>query len=131
MLLESTGEQVATLLTVLVSVTSSGWLAVELVLLLRDRARAMGRTADDRGTRALNFGLIVAAIVAADALAASVGADSPLRLPGAHAGGWAVVAGLVVAWLGLGLRIWSIVVLGRSFRTTVEVDAGQVVPGLW
>jgi protein-S-isoprenylcysteine O-methyltransferase Ste14 len=116
-----------TLLTVLLSVTGSGWLVFELVLLLRDRARHTGRTAQDRGTRRLNFGLVVAAIVAADVLAAAIGPHSPLRIPGAHAEGWPILAGLVVAWLGLGLRIWSIVVLGRSFRTTVEVDAGQDV----
>ena len=30
-------------------------------------------------------------------------------------------------WIGLIIRIWAIVVLGRSFRMTVEVDAGQQV----
>jgi protein-S-isoprenylcysteine O-methyltransferase Ste14 len=116
-----------TLLTVLLSVTGSGWLVLELVLLLRDRARDKGGTANDRGTRALNFGLIVTAIVASDALAALANAHSPLRLPGAQAGGWQTIPGLVIAWLGLALRIWAIAILGRSFRTTVEVDAGQNV----
>lgn len=116
-----------TLLTVLLSVTGSGWLALELALLVRDRVRAKGSTAADRGTRALNFALVVAAIVTADVAAASVGAHSPMRLPGAQPGGWQAIAGLVVAWLGLGLRVWAIVVLGRSFRMTVEVDAGQRV----
>ncbi|MEN3361199.1 MAG: hypothetical protein V7637_5181 [Mycobacteriales bacterium] len=117
----------ATLLTVLLSVTGSGWLVLELVLLLRDRARAMGGTADDRGTRALNIGLIVLAIAAADVLPAVVGRHSPLWLPSAGPGGWQTVPGLIIAWLGLALRIWAIVVLGRSFRTTVEVHAGQTV----
>jgi protein-S-isoprenylcysteine O-methyltransferase Ste14 len=116
-----------TLLTVLFSVTGSGWLVLELVLLIRDRVRHKGSTADDRGTRALNFGLIVTAIVVSDVLAGLVGAHSPLRLPGAQPGGWQVIPGLVVAWLGLALRIWAIAILGRSFRMTVEVDAGQSV----
>jgi protein-S-isoprenylcysteine O-methyltransferase Ste14 len=30
-------------------------------------------------------------------------------------------------WLGLSLRIWSVVTLGASFRTTVEVDQDQQV----
>ena len=30
-------------------------------------------------------------------------------------------------WLGLILRVWAIASLGRSFRTTVEVDLGQAV----
>ena len=38
-----------------------------------------------------------------------------------------IVAGLVIIWLGLAIRVWAIVVLGRAFRTTVEVDADQAV----
>lgn len=37
------------------------------------------------------------------------------------------MAGPVLMWTGLVVRIWAIVVLGKSFRTTVEVDAGQKV----
>ena len=37
------------------------------------------------------------------------------------------VAGPIVMWTGLVVRIWAIVVLGRSFRVTVEVDPGQKV----
>jgi protein-S-isoprenylcysteine O-methyltransferase Ste14 len=114
-------------MTTLLSVTGSGWLVLELVLILRDRARDKGGTAHDRGTRALNFGLIMVAIVAAGVLPAAIGKHSPLWIPGAESGGWQVVPGLVMAWLGLGVRVWAIVVLGRSFRTTVEVDAGQDV----
>ena len=116
-----------TLLRVLLNVTGSAWLALEVALLLRDRARAKGSTADDRGTRTLNFGLILAAVVAAGVLTAAAGAHSPLWLPDARTGGWQVVPGLAIAWLGLALRIWAIATLGRSFRTTVEVDAGQPV----
>jgi protein-S-isoprenylcysteine O-methyltransferase Ste14 len=107
---------------ILLSVTGSVWLTLELVLLLRDRARARGGTTDDRGTRVLNFVLVLAAVVAADVTAAVAGPQSPLRMAG-----WTVAAGLVIAWLGLVLRLWAIIVLGRSFRTTVEVDAGQSV----
>jgi protein-S-isoprenylcysteine O-methyltransferase Ste14 len=32
-----------------------------------------------------------------------------------------------VMWAGLILRGWSVTVLGRAFRTTVEVDRGQEV----
>lgn len=39
----------------------------------------------------------------------------------------ASTAGLAIMWLGLIVRIWVIAVLGRSFRTTVEVDADQRV----
>ena len=37
------------------------------------------------------------------------------------------VAGLVIMWLGLAIRVWAIAMLGRDFRTTVGVDPGQAV----
>jgi protein-S-isoprenylcysteine O-methyltransferase Ste14 len=112
---------------IVLSVTGALWLALELTLLVRDRARGTGGTGRDRGTRAANFVLIVIAIVVSEALAGVIGKHSPLRIPGAGPGGWPVITGLVIIWLGLAIRVWSIVVLGRSFRTTVEVDAGQPV----
>lgn len=115
------------LLTALLGVTGAGWLVLELSLILRDRARHKGSTDEDRGTRALNIGLTVAAIVAADVLGSVISTHSPASIPGAGPGGWQVGAGLVVIWLGLAVRVWAIVALGRSYRTTVEVDAGQPV----
>jgi protein-S-isoprenylcysteine O-methyltransferase Ste14 len=77
-------------------------------------------------TRAANFALIVA-IVVADALTGVIGKNSPLRIPGAGADGWPIITGLIIIWLGLVIRVRSVIVLGRSFRTTVEVDAAQPV----
>jgi protein-S-isoprenylcysteine O-methyltransferase Ste14 len=34
---------------------------------------------------------------------------------------------LIVMWLGLAIRVWTIAALGRAFRTSVEVDPGQAV----
>ena len=34
---------------------------------------------------------------------------------------------MIVVWLGLAIRVWAIVALGRAFRTTVEVDSGQAI----
>ncbi len=110
-------------MTILLTVIADGWLVLEVSLRVRDRVRAKGRTDQDRGTRALIFGLIVAAIAVAIVLAAVTGKHSPLRIPGC----WPAVAGLVIVGLGLVVRVWAIVTLGRSFRTTVEVDAGQEV----
>jgi protein-S-isoprenylcysteine O-methyltransferase Ste14 len=112
---------------ILLTVSGGVWLALELALLVRDRQRGTGGTGRDRGTRALNFALIVIAYLVADVLAGVIGKHSPLRIPGAGAGGWPIIAGLVIIWLGLVIRVWSVVVLGRSFRTTVEVDAAQPV----
>ena len=112
------------------------WLVLELGLMRRDRMRGAGGTERDRGTRNLNFVLIIAAVVFAGVLGDVVGKHSPLLLPGARGAsaraagagptGW-VIAGLVVIWLGLAIRVWAIAALGRSFRMTVEVDSGQAV----
>jgi protein-S-isoprenylcysteine O-methyltransferase Ste14 len=114
-------------MAIVLTVTGALWLALELTLLVRDRARGTGGTDRDRGTRALNFVLIVIAVVVADALSGGIGKNSPLRIPGAGPDGWPIITGLVIIWLGLVIRVWSVVVLGRSFRTTVEVDAAQPV----
>jgi protein-S-isoprenylcysteine O-methyltransferase Ste14 len=37
------------------------------------------------------------------------------------------MAGVVVMWLGLALRVWAIAALASAFRTTVEVEPGQTV----
>jgi protein-S-isoprenylcysteine O-methyltransferase Ste14 len=112
---------------IVLSVTGALWLALEIGLLVRDRARGTGGTSRDRGTRAVNFVLIVIAIVVSEVLAGVIGKHSPLRIPGAGPGGWPIITGLVIIWLGLVIRVWAVVVLGRSFRTTVEVDAAQPV----
>jgi protein-S-isoprenylcysteine O-methyltransferase Ste14 len=112
---------------IVLTVSGALWLILELGLIARDRQRGTGGTGRDRGTRAVNFILIVVAILVADALTAVIGKHSPLRIPGAGPDGWPLIAGLVIIWLGLVIRVWSIVVLGRSFRTTVEVDVAQPV----
>jgi protein-S-isoprenylcysteine O-methyltransferase Ste14 len=37
------------------------------------------------------------------------------------------VAGAVVIWVGLALRVWAVLTLGRSFSTFIQVDADQAV----
>jgi protein-S-isoprenylcysteine O-methyltransferase Ste14 len=105
-----------------VAMTIAAWLALEIGLLIRDRARGRGSTAQDKGTLWLNIVLIAVAVSAAGMMTGAL-----------HASGWQFgskglsAAGLLVMWTGLGVRIWAIVVLGRSFRMTVEVDADQKV----
>jgi protein-S-isoprenylcysteine O-methyltransferase Ste14 len=108
------------------AVTTYLWLIFEVGLLVRDRRRSQGSTAGDRGTRQLNFLLIIAAVVFADVLRPLTSTHSPLRIPGGP-GGWTVIAGTIIVWLGLFIRIWAVVALGQNFRTTVEVDPGQAV----
>jgi len=106
----------------MVQLTMAAWLALEAGLLIRDRVRGKGGTARDRGTLWLNIIIITAAVGAAGML---TGAFSNAAWQFGSAG--LSVAGLIVMWTGLVVRIWAIVVLGRSFRTTVEVDTGQKV----
>lgn len=109
-------------MTPAVTVATWVWLALELALLVRDRRRGVGETARDRGTRRLTFVATVAAVLLAEGVAIVLRVDAGLR-------GWADLGPLplVVIVAGLALRLWAIAVLGGSFRTTVEVDAGQAV----
>ena len=105
--------------SVALQVTLAGWVAFELVLRVRERAQGRGGAAADRATRTL----IAIALAAAFALAALT--ESWAKAP--RIGGPHRAAGLIVIWLGLGIRVWAVAALGRAFRTTVEVDAGQAV----
>jgi protein-S-isoprenylcysteine O-methyltransferase Ste14 len=84
------------------------------VRVLESVQRKNGR-ARDRGTRVLIAVSIGVAIFVA-ARASSSSAPPAVR-----------AAGVAVMWVGLAVRGWAIATLGRSFRTTVEVDPGQAV----
>ncbi len=95
-----------------VQLTIAAWLALEAGLMIRDRVRGKGSAARDRGTLWLNVIIITVAVVAAGILTDAL----------QNAAAWQFGStGLSVAGL------WAIVVLGRSFRMTVEVDTGQKV----
>lgn len=99
--------------------TLGAWALVEVGVRIREGVQGKGRAARDRGTR------VLIAIALAAAIVVALGARSAapeLRTPALLR-----VAGVVAMWLGLALRVWAIVALGRSFRTTVEVEPGQAV----
>jgi protein-S-isoprenylcysteine O-methyltransferase Ste14 len=99
--------------------TLAGWAVLEFVLRVRERIGGKGSTARDRATRALvaiALGAAVALAVVTASRATTPQIAGPYR-----------AAGLVVIWLGLGIRVWAIAALGPAFRTTVEVDPGQAV----
>jgi len=98
------------------------WAAFEFWLLLRDRAARAGSTERDRGTRTM---LVLAWLVAV--ATAELAAGTWRTRPVAALGAWSLPAGLAVMWAGVALRVWAVTVLGSAFRTTVQVDAGQVV----
>ena len=114
-------------MNVAVYATSWIWLALEVGLRIRDRIAHRGSTGRDGATRRTIMLMIVPAVLAATAISYLLPAASPLLLPGSRSVPWPDVAGLAVMWLGLAVRVWAITVLGRSFRTTVEIDDNQRV----
>ena len=106
----------------LIFFASAVWIAFEISLVIRDRVQGKGTTGKDKGTRYINFIAITVAMTASGFL----NGISRFWFPGGRT--------LAVFWLGFALllsgaflRVWSIVVLGRSFRTTVEVSHNQRV----
>lgn len=91
----------------------------ELRTRILERLQGRGGYAHDAGTQLM----IVVALYAAVALAALAAAD----VPSLSIGGHTRLVGLILVLLGLALRIWAVLTLGRSFRTTVEVDVDQEV----
>jgi len=99
-------------------VTLACWVVLELGVRVREIVSGRGRTGHDRFTRVV-IGMPTGAAVA---LAVKASPDRSLRLVQPDR-----AAGLVIMWLGLAIRAWAIMTLGKSFRTTVEVDPGQAV----
>lgn len=115
--------RISGVIEVVVQLTMTAWLVLEAGLLIRDRIRGKGSAARDRGTLWLNIVIITAAVVAAGLLTGAVKNAGPWEFGSSGLS----AAGLLVMWAGLAVRIWAIVVLGNSFRTTVEVDTSQRV----
>lgn len=105
-----------------VTATLGVWAAFEVVLRVVELARRQGSTASDRGTRALVAASLGGAIVCGLWLSAVTDAGSVWRAPAAADG-----VAVVVMVAGLVVRIWAVLTLGRSFRTTVEVHPEQDV----
>lgn len=106
----------------LIIFVSALWIAFEISLVIRDRLQGKGTTDKDQGTRYINFIAITVAMTASGIL----NGISRFWFPGGRT--------LTVFWTGFAillsgafLRVWSIVVLGSSFRTTVEVSNNQQV----
>src|SRR5215211_2591513 len=99
--------------------TLAAWALVEVGVRVREGVQGQGGADRDRGTRvliAMTLGAAIVAALGARSVALELRMPVPLRM-----------AGVVVMWLGLALRVWAIAALGGSFRTTVEVEPGQAV----
>jgi protein-S-isoprenylcysteine O-methyltransferase Ste14 len=112
-------------MTIALIVTLAAWVSVEATLALRDVIRGKGSTARDRGTRSTLVVGWLAAFLAATWIADVTGHAVTGHAGAWHLGGWHLITGLILMWAGLAIRVWSVVTLGASFRTTVEVDADQ------
>jgi protein-S-isoprenylcysteine O-methyltransferase len=92
------------------------WIAIELAIWSRDRAKVKGRR-DDR------FSML--AIGVSIGIANSLAFNAPRNWPAAAIAappGLLVGAGLVLIWAGIVFRLWAVRTLGRFFRVTVTLQ---------
>ncbi len=102
-------------------VTIFCWFAVEVSLLVRDVVRRKTGLRRDRGTRLLVASSLVIAFVLALAVRGWAPAfDTPA--PKVF-----LLAGVLVMWIGLVVRIWAVLTLGGSFSTFLQAQTGQTV----
>jgi protein-S-isoprenylcysteine O-methyltransferase Ste14 len=97
------------------------WGALELGLLVRDLVRRTGRLGQDRGPRAiisLSLGGSICIGILLRGWVPALGTPAPHTF---------AVAGIVVIWLGLAVRVWAVRTLGGSFSTFLHVEPGQTV----
>lgn len=104
-------------MTSIVWITLGAWTLLELAFRVREGLAGRGGAALDRGTRLL----IAVSLVAGFVIAAKLARPHARLWPGARA------CAVAVMWAGIVLRTWAILALGDSFRTSVEVHAGQQV----
>ena len=108
--------------TIPLVVFSTFWAILEVWLILRDRNRGKGKTTFDSKTRVYNiFAITLSPILAA--IITSIPRVNDLGVRNLYI----YAVGIVLMALGLGLRIWSIAMLGKYFRTTIELDDNQKV----
>jgi protein-S-isoprenylcysteine O-methyltransferase Ste14 len=102
-------------------VTVAVWIAAEIVL----QARQYRQSSRARFTE---WGSLVAFVVAVwvGQLLAAAARDRLPQLAVPHPAPL-LAAGIVVAWAGIGFRLWAIHSLGRYFRGTVHVQEGHRV----
>jgi len=93
-----------------------GWAALEMLLWLRNRG---GNTAPD-----LTFALVVASVALGFNLAFRAAHDAGTAIGG---GLTVTIAGATVLILGVTLRTWAILTLGRLFKFVVVIQDGHHV----
>lgn len=106
--------------TIVFSIAIAVWVLFEYLMRIRQRSLLQGRAARDPS------GVILAACLTAAIVAAiQLGRHGPLLWPGGRV--WPLAVGLLLLAAGVGLRAWSIAVLGRFFQYRIEVQPGHHV----
>ena len=99
------------------------WAAFEFVMRVRQRFLSRGPGTVDRSAF-----ILLPAMAGCVVLAEVLGRRGGLPWPGGLA--WPFAAGMVLIVAGLGLRVWSIITLGRFFQYFIKVQPGhRVVTG--
>ncbi|HEV2634185.1 MAG TPA: isoprenylcysteine carboxylmethyltransferase family protein [Actinocrinis sp.] len=101
-------------------ITVGAWVISERVLMFRDLRNGAFKGGQDGGSY---FWIVITVACGIGAAIALAGGDV-LPLPGPHF--W-LAAGLALAWVGMLLRAWAVLALGRSFTTKVMVRSEQAV----
>jgi len=110
------------LFSALLIALSGIWVAFEIGLVVRDRLQGKGKNSRDRGTFYINFLCIAGGMT----FAWIVNGESTFFF--SHERTVVVFwIGAVIMVAGLCLRIWAVLTLGISFRTTVETHQNQKV----
>jgi protein-S-isoprenylcysteine O-methyltransferase Ste14 len=99
-------------------VAVGAWAAFELWMTIRQRRLMPESEVRDR-TAAAMLGCSVGSVVAS----ALLGSAGLVPFPGGEI--WPAALGLALVAAGIGLRSWSIAVLGRFFQYRIEVQAGH------
>jgi protein-S-isoprenylcysteine O-methyltransferase Ste14 len=94
----------------------AAWIAIELAIWSRDRAKVKGRRDDKFSMLAIGISI---------GIANSLAFNAPQRWPA-----WTIqappealtAAGIVLIWAGIAFRLWAVRTLGRFFRVTVTVQ---------
>jgi protein-S-isoprenylcysteine O-methyltransferase len=97
------------------------WVASEILLGIVRRARGAGDRSTDRGSSFLLWGSILGGVVLSVGVRASGLGGSAAGVPGLHS------AALALLVIGLALRWWAILTLGRLFTMTLAVREGHEV----
>jgi protein-S-isoprenylcysteine O-methyltransferase Ste14 len=97
------------------------WFALEVALGVRDAVRQKARQSPDRGTRAM-VGLCIGVSIFMGTLMRRWVPALNTPIPAAFA-----VAGVVVIWIGLAVRVWAVRTLGGWFSTWLQADADQAL----